>query len=474
MAGRVEGVAREASRAQGCLDRSSDRVLATYHGTAEPPHRGGPVRIREIGMVAVLAAAAMAACDSRTIDDSGSFDAEVGREEVVADAARVGGISQEALDEASAELAKRIASKSIAGGAHMVVRNGEVIHFEVAGVGDIDERTPLEADSIMRIYSMTKPIVSVAAMTLWEQGEFKLDDPVAKYIPAFENARVLVERGGSYERVPPERPISVRDVFRHTTGYSYGRDVPVFFEFYEREGMLYDAVHGLFPPKMAISEAADSLARIPIAHQPGAAFTYGFSTDLLGRLVEVWSGMSLDEYLREAIFEPLEMVDTGFSVPEAKRDRFTSCHKWEDGEHIVADKAETSPFLDGFEFLSGGGGLVSTLQDYANFCQMLVGGGEFNGTRVLDDATLELMFTDQLSGVAGEFRFGLGFEVNRAELGAGDTQRSASVYRWGGYANTAFEVVPEEDMFQIFMRQSIPSTHEVARALFSIVYAGTD
>jgi CubicO group peptidase (beta-lactamase class C family) len=167
------------------------------------------------------------------------------------------------------------------------------------------------------------------------------------------------------------------------------------------------------------------------------------------------------------------MVDTGFSVPRTKQDRFASCHKWEDGEHFVADKAASSPFLDGFEFLSGGGGLVSTMRDYANFCQMLVDGGEFNGKRILENATLELMFTDQLSGVAGEFRFGLGFEISDRELGAGDTKRSASVYRWGGYANTAFEVVPEGDLFQIFMRQSIPSDHDVANAVFPIVYSGT-
>jgi CubicO group peptidase (beta-lactamase class C family) len=451
-------------------------------------------------LVAVLAAAAMAACAAKTIDDSGSFEADVRREGAISrgaddeggaigraapsgdarsqlgvtDGTQVEGVSRKALDEARAELEARIASKSIAGGAHIVVRNGKTIYFHVAGVDDIDDRTPLEADSIMRIYSMTKPIVSVAAMTLWERGKFKLDDPVAKYIPVFENTSVLVEQGDSYEIVPSERPISVRDVFRHTTGYSYGSDIPVFFEYYEQEGMLYNGEDGLFPPNKTISEAADSLARIPAAHQPGAAFTYGFSTDLLGRLVEIWSGMRLDEYLREAVFAPLEMVDTGFLVPKAKQGRFASCHKWEGGEQFVADKAETSPFLDGFEFLSGGGGLVSTMRDYANFCQMLLGGGEFKGKRILDDSTLELMFTDQLSGVAGEFRFGLGFEVNDAELGAGDSQRSVSVYRWGGYANTAFEVVPEANMFQIFMRQTIPSTHDVARALFSIVYSGTD
>jgi CubicO group peptidase (beta-lactamase class C family) len=356
----------------------------------------------------------------------------------------------------------------------MVVRNGEVVYFNVAGVRDIEDRTPLAADTIMRIYSMTKPITSVAAMMLWQRGVFKLDDPVSKYISAFEKTSVLVREGGSTEIVPAERPITVRDVFRHSTGYTYGRETPELLEHYETEGMLYDAEHGMFPPSKSIAEAADSLARIPALHQPGATFTYGFSTDLLGRLVEIWSGKPLDQYLQEAVFTPLEMLDTGFSVPGAKQGRFASCHKWEDGEHFVADKAATSPFLDGFEFLSGGGGLVSTMRDYANFCQMLVDGGEFNGKRILESSTLELMFTDQLSGVAGDFRFGLGFAIRDRELGTGDAKRSASVYHWGGYANTAFEIVPEVNLFQIFMRQSIPSNHEVANAVFQIIYSGTD
>jgi len=422
------------------------------------------VRIRNTGIVAVLGAVVMTACSLGAARDSSSIQVEE---------AQVQNISRDALDAARVELEKRIASKSIAGGAHMVVRNGEVIYFHVAGVRDIEDRTPLEADTIMRIYSMTKPITSVAAMTLWQQGKFKLDDPVSKYIPAFENTSVLVQEGDSTETVPAKRPITVRDVFRHSTGYTYGRETPALFEHYEKEGMLYDAQHGMFPPSKSIAEAAGSLARIPALHHPGATFTYGFSTDLLGRLVEVWSGKPLDEYMQEAVFTPLEMVDTGFSVPRTKQDRFASCHKWEDGEHFVADKAASSPFLDGFEFLSGGGGLVSTMWDYANFCQMLVDGGEFNGKRILENATLELMFTDQLSGVAGEFRFGLGFQISDRELGAGDTKRSASAYRWGGYANTAFEVVPEADLFQIFMRQSIPSDHDVADAVFPIVYSGT-
>jgi hypothetical protein len=166
------------------------------------------VRIRDFGVVVVLAVAFMAACASNTTDGSGSFESNRGEEGAVTDETQVEGVSREALDEARAELEARIASGSIAGGAHMVVRNGKVIYFHVAGVDDIEDRTPLQADSIVRIYSMTKPIVSVAAMTLWEQDKFELDDPVAKFIPAFENARVLVEQGDSHEMVLPERPVT--------------------------------------------------------------------------------------------------------------------------------------------------------------------------------------------------------------------------------------------------------------------------
>ena len=418
------------------------------------------MQIRNAGIVAALGAAVIAACAPKTADDPSSLQIE--------------NVSQDALDAARLELEKRIASKSIAGGAHMVVRNGEVVYFHVAGVRDIEDRSPLEADTIMRIYSMTKPITSVAAMTLWQQGKFKLDDPVSKYIPAFENTRVLVQEGDSTKLVSAQHPITIRDVFRHSTGYTYGRETPELFEHYETEGMLYDAEHGLFPPSMSIAEAADSLARIPALHQPGATWTYGFSTDLLGRLIEVWSGKAFDEYLQEAVFTPLEMVDTSFSVPKNKQDRFASCHKWANGEHFIADKAATSPFLDGFEFLSGGGGLVSTMQDYANFCQMLVDGGKFKGKRILEDSTVALMFTDQLSGVAGEFRFGLGFAIDDLELGSGEAKRSVTVYSWGGYANTFFEIVPEANMFQLFMRQSIPHNHDVANAVFPLVYSGVD
>jgi len=435
------------------------------------------MRIREISSIAILISAFLIGCSAGKPDLRLSKPpapvADVEEEKVVERGAMPREvISREALDAARAELEKRIQNGSIAGGAHMVVREGDVVYFHVAGVSDIEDGTPLEADTIVRIYSMTKPITSVAAMKLWEQGKFKLDDPISKYLPTFEKTSVLVAEGDSTDVVAAERPITVRDAFRHTTGYTYGDEESPTSGYYTKVGLRYDSEHGMFPPNMTIAEAADLLAQIPADHQPGAKFTYGFSTDLLGRLVEIWSGMSLDQYMQEAIFTPLEMVDTEFSVPRDKQDRFSSCQKWEGDKHFVADKSASSPYLDGFDFLSGGGGLVSTMQDYANFCQMLVDGGQFNGQRVLEPETLELMFTDQLAGVSEDFHFGLGFQISDRELGAGDAKRNAVAYHWGGYANTAFEVIPDEKMFQIFMRQSIPFNHDVSSAVFPIIYSG--
>jgi CubicO group peptidase (beta-lactamase class C family) len=378
--------------------------------------------------------------------------------------------TQKALEQARTELHRAVQDGRIAGAAHLVVRDGKTIYSEAAGLSDIDEKTSFKADSILRIYSMTKPIVSVGAMRLYEQGKFKLDDPVALYIPAFSNATVLQKVGDKAERVVPKRPMSIRDVLRHGTGYSYG-DEERAREFYEREGMRYWGPADMFPPKMSIKMAAEALARIPALHHPGERFTYGFSTDLLGRLIEVWSSQPLDVHLQQAVFAPLEMVDTGFSVPKDKRGRFTTCHTLRDGKFAVADKAASSPFNDGFEFLSGGGGLVSTVPDYANFCQMLVDGGQFKGRRLLKEDTVKLMFTDQLNGVAGPFQFGLGFAISEVKLGSGQSQREATQYSWGGYASTDFRIVPGERLIQIFARQQVPSSHDLAGKLFATVWA---
>ena len=223
---------------------------------------------------------------------------------------------------------------------------------------------------------------------------------------------------------------------------------------------------------MTIAQAAEKLAATPAHHHPGERFTYGFNTDLLGRLIEVWSEKPLDEYVRESVLTPLEMNDTGFAVAPDKRDRFASCHTTIDGKLKVADKAATSPFNRGFTFVSGGGGLTSTAKDYSKFCQMLVDGGQGRGRRVLKPETLELMFTDQLNGIAGGFRFGLGFAIHPVQLGTGESRRSAEQYSWGGYASTDFRVIPAEKVVQVFIRQHVPSSHQLANKVFQTVYVG--
>ena len=191
-------------------------------------------------------------------------------------------------------------------------------------------------------------------------------------------------------------------------------------------------------------------------------------------MIEVWSGKSLDQYLKETLFDPLEMVDTAFSIPESKRARFASCHILKEGELVVVDGAEASEFNGGFEFLSGGGGLLSTIDDYGKFCQMLVDWGSVGGKSLIKRETLDLMFTDQLDEVAGDFKFGLGFAIAEINLGEGAHRRKAAQYSWAGYASTDFRIVPKEKLFQIMFRQQVPSSHGLANRLFRIAYDGLE
>lgn len=377
------------------------------------------------------------------------------------------GVRAETLKSVRGHLRAAVDEKKIAGGSHLVWLHGHLVYLESAGYRDIDQRGRFAEDTLLRIYSMSKPITSVAAMTLYEQGKFRLEDPVSRFIPAFRKTTVLTEDG---KIVPANREITVLDVFRHTTGFSYGGGRVQ--KYYEAEGMRYRDPAAMFPPDMPISQAADALARIPALHHPGEQFTYGFNTDLLGRLIEVWSGETLDNYLRKSVLQPLKMRDTFFQVPRSETTRFASCHTREDGRLAILDKSTRSPYLKGFKFLSGGGGLVSTIGDYSRFCQMLINDGRLDGIQVLKPATLKMMFSDQLNGVAGDFRFGLGFRIQRVKLGTGDAAAEFSQYSWGGYASTDFRVIPEQKAFQIVMRQHIPSAHGLAKYLMDEVAKG--
>jgi CubicO group peptidase (beta-lactamase class C family) len=383
-------------------------------------------------------------------------------------------VSEDLRDELRSAMRKPIADGTVEGMVHLVVLNGKTIYSEAAGYRDVADKKPFKADTIVRIYSMSKPLTSVAAMTLFDKGKFKLDDPVAIYIPAFKDAKVLEGKGKEAKLVEPNRLITVRDVLCHATGYGYGFEEEV-YKYYAKEGLTGSGPLGMFPPKMTIEKLADGLARIPALHQPGERFTYGYNADLLGRLIEIWSGNSLDRYMREAVFEPLGMVDTGFSVPKDKLDRFASCYTTEDGKLVVIDAAATSPYGKGFECLSGGGGMVSTANDYANFCQMIVGGGEFRGKRVLKATTVALMLEDQgLEASVGpyKFRVGLGFAISKVKIGKEKTQRDAHYYSWDGYGSTSFRIVPSEKLVQIVLRQQIPPAFTLNEELIQHVYSG--
>ncbi|MDG2222207.1 MAG: alpha/beta fold hydrolase [Rubripirellula sp.] len=378
-----------------------------------------------------------------------------------------------AFDQIAALVDQAVARGDAAGAVHLVGRGGTIIHSHQAGVRDVNSGAPIGSNTVVRIYSMTKPITSVAAMTLYEQGKFQLDDPVSKYIPAFKQSSVW--DGEKQQAIAPKRPITVRDVFRHTTGFAYGGNGNAEVDRrYHEAGLKYRPPQAMLPPEMTIEEAAIKMAGIPAHHHPGERFTYGFSTDLLGRLIEVWSGVPLDQYLQRAVLQPLEMQDTAFSVPADRQSRFASCHTKRQGKLAIVDPCTDSPFVDGFQFLSGGGGLMSTTADYAKFCQMLVGDGVRNETQILKPETLQLMFTDQLADVPGQFRFGLGFAINDIEVGSGDESRSVKQYSWGGYASTDFRIVPELGLYQIFVRQHVPSQHQLAGQAFDQVYRNYD
>lgn len=372
------------------------------------------------------------------------------------------------LSKATESLKKEASGGRVVGAAHLVVQNGKPIYNEVVGLADSDDNSPFKPDSIVRIYSMSKALTSVAAMTLFEKGKFQLDDPVEKYIPELAKRKVLVAAGDRFKELPASRPITVRDLFRHTSGYSYGAE-PQYGDSFARLGLKYGPPMGMYPPPISLEKAARAWATLPLVTQPGERFLYGLNTDLLGRLIEIWSGMTLDKYMQEAVCKPLEMIDTGFSVPESKRSRLVSVHTIRDGKPFVVDKGVTSGFQKGFGFLSGGGGMVSTMNDYANFCQMLVDGGKFKGKQILSPDSIDEMFTNQLKDAKGPMKFGLGFAIADVTLGMGNDQQLARSYNWAGYATTDFRLYPGQRMFQIFMRQHLPSDYGFNRSQMNLI-----
>jgi len=366
-----------------------------------------------------------------------------------------------------------------------VVRRGHVAYYRSLGLMDRERQRPMADDAIFRIFSMTKPIVSVALMQLYERGMFQISDPVHRFIPEWRTLKVgVLGDDGSMDLVKPDRPMDVRDVLMHTTGLpgalfpgnpiddAFAQDRAAHYK-----GLTLEAITAL-------------LAQHPLKFQPGTKWNYGLSTDIVGRLVEILSGLPLDEYLRQEIFAPLGMEDTGFFVPEASAHRLSALYQYRPANTPkLFDDPETSRYLRPRSYLSGAGGLASTTHDYVAFCQMLANGGQLNGRRVLGRKTLDLMTRNHLANGAtlaemavGGFGeagfdgvgFGLGFAVGQGPVATG-MAGSAGDFYWGGAASTAFWIDPSEDLFVVFMTQLMPSIAYPFRAqLRSLVYQAID
>ena len=361
-----------------------------------------------------------------------------------------------------------------------VVRNDGLAWFETCGYRDVESRRAVEPDTIYRIYSMTKPITTVAALMLYEEGCFQLDDPVANFIPAFAGTRVFASGDAeSFTTIPLARPITVHDLMIHTSGLTYGfQHEHAVDALYRRRRIEFNANVG------PLAEVVEAAAAQPLVFQPGTRWNYSISTDVLGRLVEIWSGVPLDTFFAERIFGPLGMSDTGFQVPEGQDDRFASNYLRTDGDGLaLADPAGASRFLAPAATLSGGGGLVSTAADYLRFLRMLRGRGSLEGARLLGRKSVELMTMNHLPGDLADMgrpRFaempfaGIGFGLGVSVMLDPAKARilgSPGEYAWGGMASTTFWVDPAEDLIVLLLTQLMPSSaYPIRRELRALTY----
>ena len=399
------------------------------------------------------------------------------------------GFSAERLERIRPMLQGYVDDGRIAGFLTVVARRGKIVHFETIGMRDVENNKPIERDTIFRIYSMSKPITSVAVMMLYEEGHFQLDTPVSKFIPEFKNMKVYNE--DQSEILDAKREITIKHLLTHTAGLTYGwGNEPVDARYREAN---------LFQPGTTLVDSIKKLSEIPLVHEPGETWTYGVSVDVLGYLVEVVSGMAFEKFLQTRLFEPLGMVDTAFSVSLEKLNRFAALYqlnkeggmksdkdkekkkdgaiekqemKGEKEQKMMLERVDKDPRLASGEirfFPGGGGGLVSTAADYMRFSQMLLNGGELDGVRILDKKTVELMRYPHHDGW-----FGLGFSVvndkeseDTDDKEPKDTPESIGSFSWGGAAGTIFWIDPEKELIGLLMTQisDVSSSHDQFKVL---------
>jgi CubicO group peptidase (beta-lactamase class C family) len=382
-------------------------------------------------------------------------------------------VSEERLTYIDKMLQQSIDSGWIAGAVGFIARDGKVVYDKSFGVNDLKAKTPMRRDDIFRIASQTKAITSVAVMMLFEEGKFLLDDPISKYIPEFSHPQVLDkfnEKDTTYITIPANREITVRDLLTHTSGIDYsGIGSKNMSAIYAKSNIP----GGFGSNKMVLGDKIKALGKLPLAHQPGEKFTYGLNVDVLGYLVEVLSGESLDHYFHSHIFEPLGMNDTYFYVPSAKSQRLVKVIT-EDINHKLINAPEdflNYPLIAG-TYYSGGAGLSSTIKDYATFLQMMLNRGEYNGKRLLARRTVELMTCNQIGDLnLGRDKFGLGFQITTAR-GQAKLGISEGSFAWGGYFATTYWADPKERLVcLLFIQQSPPFRHsEIQDKFKAMVY----
>lgn len=385
-------------------------------------------------------------------------------------------VSAERLERIDNMLQQAVDSGWIAGAAGLIARDGKIVYNRAFGVIDPETKIPLQTDNIFRIASQTKAIVSIAAMMLFEEGKFLLDDPVSRYIPEFTNQQVLDQynpKDTTFTTVPAKRQVTVRDLFTHTSGIDYaGIGSPTMGAIYSKAGIA----GGFGNEKITIGDDIKLLGKQPLAHQPGEKFTYGLNVDVIGYLVEVLSGESLDQYLKKHLFDPLGMNDTWFYLPDELHGRLVKVNT-EDKNRRVAEMSQdfvSYPLQKGTYF-SGGAGLSSTTKDYAIFLQMLLNKGEYNGKRLLARRTVELITANQIGDInVGRNKFGLGFEITtrngQALLGI-----SEGSFSWGGYFGTTYWADPEERLVCLLFMQQVPLSHgDIQNKFKAMVYQALD
>lgn len=372
------------------------------------------------------------------------------------------GISPERLARLDSMCEEAVASGNIPGIVTLVARNGKIVYWKAFGMADNEAGRILRRDDIFRIASQTKAVTSTAVMMLWEEGKFRLDDPVSKYIPEFKDPQVLESfnhNDTSYTTIPANGEITIRHLLTHTSGIGYGQ-----IDGDERFRMIYNkaGIIDLFTAEdISIGENIKKLARLPLHHHPGERYTYGEGLDVLGYFIEVISGMPFDRFLKERLFDPLGMHDTWFYLPEEKANRLVPVqHKTADGKwerFPVTYYDPDYPVKGAKRYFSGGAGLSSTAKDYATFLQMYLNGGELNGTRILSRTTIQAMMgnqTGELFGGDSGIHHGLAFGVVNEKGQAIGGQGSTGTFFWGGYFNTQGFADPEENLIGIILKQT--------------------